>query len=76
MRTSAAESYVPFFGYLSPMKTEKILDVYDLGNVSYRPAWDLQKSLQKLLIEQKKRLRDMEKAYLQQELTIRRGNHS
>ena len=46
------------------MKTEKILDVYDLGNVSYRPAWDLQKSLQKLLIEQKKRLRDMEKAYL------------
>lgn len=40
------------------MNMEKILDVYDLGNVSYRTAWDLQKSLQGLLIDQKRRLRD------------------
>lgn len=40
------------------MNMEKILDVYDLGNVSYRTAWDLQKSLQRLLIEQKRRMRD------------------
>lgn len=40
------------------MNMEKILDVYDLGNVSYRMAWDLQKSLQGLLIDQKRLLRD------------------
>lgn len=42
------------------MNMEKILDVYDLGNVSYRTAWDLQKSLQELLIDQKRRMRDGE----------------
>jgi lipoyl(octanoyl) transferase len=38
------------------MKT--ILDVYDVGRISYRNAWNLQKSLQKLLIDRKKSLRD------------------
>ncbi|PWN06056.1 lipoyl(octanoyl) transferase LipB [Rhodohalobacter mucosus] len=40
------------------MKKEKILNVNNLGEVSYRTAWDLQKSLQQLLIDQKRRLRD------------------
>lgn len=50
------------------MKTEKILDVYDLGKVSYRAAWDLQKSLQKLLIDQKKSWRDSEKPLNEEEI--------
>jgi lipoyl(octanoyl) transferase len=33
---------------------KKILDVFDLGHSDYRETWDLQKSLQQALIEQKK----------------------
>lgn len=37
---------------------KNILDVYDLGQSPYRATWELQKSLQKLLIEQKKAIRE------------------
>ncbi len=36
----------------------KYIDVYDLGKVSYHPAWDLQKELQNGLITQKRLIRD------------------
>lgn len=34
------------------------IDVYDLGSLPYRPAWDLQKSVQQRLIQDKLRMRD------------------
>jgi lipoyl(octanoyl) transferase len=39
---------------------KKVLDVYDLGRSPYRSTWDLQKSVQKLLIDQKKARRSGE----------------
>ena len=50
------------------MKTEKILEVFNLGKISYGTAWDLQKSMQKRLIEQKKRLRDAKEHSSQEKL--------
>lgn len=41
---------------------EKCVAVYDLGSMSYRPAWDLQKTVQRQLINQKKQLRDYPEA--------------
>ncbi len=37
---------------------KNVVDLYDLGTMPYRPAWELQKSLQKILIDQKKARRD------------------
>ncbi|MCC5913563.1 MAG: lipoyl(octanoyl) transferase LipB [Balneolaceae bacterium] len=37
---------------------KRVIDVYDLGHSPYRSAWDLQKSVQKLLIDQKRAIRD------------------
>jgi lipoyl(octanoyl) transferase len=39
---------------------KNVVDLYDLGTIPYRPAWDLQKSLQKILIDQKKARRSNE----------------
>lgn len=37
---------------------KNVVDVYDLGRSPYRQTWDLQKSLQKILIDQKKARRN------------------
>jgi lipoyl(octanoyl) transferase len=37
---------------------KKVVDLYDLGLSSYRPAWALQKELQQVLIDQKRSIRD------------------
>lgn len=36
---------------------KNVVDLYDLGTVPFRPAWELQKTLQKILVDQKKALR-------------------
>ena len=42
------------FPYLFMMK--RMLEIYDLGMMAYREAWDLQKQAQQLLIDQKRAL--------------------
>ncbi|MCC5940912.1 MAG: lipoyl(octanoyl) transferase LipB [Balneolaceae bacterium] len=39
---------------------KRIIEIYDLGLVPYRKMWDLQKSAQQKLIDQKKKIRDGE----------------
>lgn len=37
---------------------KRVVNLYDLGRMPYRPAWELQKSIQQLLIDQKKEGRE------------------